>query len=330
MMEIIQTLALLSFITLPIIFVAKYEREKNFRLSIIAQDNHETTTYEDVNSQTAIQIDEETKDQKKAIINICFYFIVFFLFVYVIFAVASKIYLSVNGISIDSLVQGSEEYIAIENDLNLIVNIFTYLIAVIGVVIISFKWIKKDLSTMTGKCIGYGFLGLAIMLGVNVIATIILQLFGINDTSTNQSSIEQIMKSDNGLLLMGITTIILAPIVEELVFRKSIFKLFKNKIYLALVVSSLAFGALHVISPALSILLEIFQGNATYTDLIKELFYLIPYSLMGLPFGFVYIKTNKNITTAIIAHMLNNIFSFISIIILPYIEKLLEQYSQFM
>ena len=101
------------------------------------------------------------------------------------------------------------------------------------------------------------------------------------------------------------------------------FKQFKNK-YLALIVSSLAFGMLHVISSALLVFINITNGEATFFDFVLELIYIIPYSLMGFALGIAYIKSNKNIASSMFAHFLNNLISYIGSLIIALNPELLE------
>ena len=90
--------------------------------------------------------------------------------------------------------------------------------------------------------------------------------------------------------IISIITIgILAPIIEELTFRKAFKDIFKNK-WLFILGSGLIFGALHVV---LSL-------NSPW-----DLFLIIPYSSLGIAFGYTYYKTD-NIYTSIIMHVFHN------------------------
>jgi len=74
--------------------------------------------------------------------------------------------------------------------------------------------------------------------------------------------------------MMIISVVLLGPIVEELIFRKSLFSLFENK-KLAIIISSLIFGLIHLIAePSLA------------SVIINLPAYLIP----GLVFGYFYAK----------------------------------------
>ncbi len=83
-----------------------------------------------------------------------------------------------------------------------------------------------------------------------------------------------------------ITSVILAPIVEEITFRYS-FSRISNK-YLYLIISTLLFAMMHI--------------NLTNTS---EFLFLISYSFIGFSFSFIFYKT-KNILASIIAHFIHN------------------------
>ncbi len=88
---------------------------------------------------------------------------------------------------------------------------------------------------------------------------------------------------------MFITAGILAPIVEELTFRKAIGGIFKNK-WLFCFISGLIFGLLHVL------------GNASSW---YEYLYVISYGGLGFFFAYAYQETGT-IFTSISMHMLHN------------------------
>lgn len=82
---------------------------------------------------------------------------------------------------------------------------------------------------------------------------------------------------------------ICAPIAEELLFRLNFRKSIKNdKVFLW--VSALLFGTMHIVG--------------TYEG-IKDLLYVIPYSILGYQFAKIYVKTD-NIYASIFAHSLHN------------------------
>lgn len=88
-----------------------------------------------------------------------------------------------------------------------------------------------------------------------------------------------------------ISAAIIGPFEEEMVFRKALKDVFKNK-KLFILMSGLIFGALHVIT--------------SFSNPL-ELLYIIPYSALGISFAYMYVKTD-NIFVSIIVHILHNSF----------------------
>lgn len=95
-------------------------------------------------------------------------------------------------------------------------------------------------------------------------------------------------------ILMAISTVLFAPINEELTFRKSIRDAINNK-WAYVLLSGIIFGGLHVIS---------------YVSSPLDLVYLIPYCSLGISFALLYYKTN-NIFSSISMHMMHNLLSII-------------------
>jgi membrane protease YdiL (CAAX protease family) len=144
---------------------------------------------------------------------------------------------------------------------------------------------------------------LYVMLGnyfSNFISTLLSNAFSmpINE-SINQISIVRMLNSE-GVVFIVLSAVVIGPIVEELVFRKSIFGLIHNP-KVALVISSLVFGAIHLTAEA-SIVTALINGVSYFT--------------IGLVFGYIYIKNNKNIMAPIVVHILSNLISVIASIIL--------------
>ncbi len=101
-----------------------------------------------------------------------------------------------------------------------------------------------------------------------------------------------------GAIFMFLSAVFMGPIIEELIFRKSIFGIFKND-QVALVFSSVLFGSIHLIGEA-SILSALVNG--------------ISYFVMGFIFGLIYMKNNKNVMAPIAVHILSNLISILAIL----------------
>lgn len=131
-------------------------------------------------------------------------------------------------------------------------------------------------------------LGVLFVLGCSAVITILQNLFfnifSINDVSWEQT--EEVLSSMS-LGMQIISTVILAPIVEELMFRGMIINRLMSKFpaWAAVLVSAIAFGALH-----LNLTQGIFAG------------------LIGIAFGVVYIKT-RSLWLCIFAHAANNLWA---------------------
>ncbi len=99
-------------------------------------------------------------------------------------------------------------------------------------------------------------------------------------------------------VIMGFSIIILGPIVEEMIYRLPFKRVEKHKL-LNFFVYSLIFALAHI----------------AFTNGIKELIYLIPYSFLSLSIGYSFYKTG-NIYMSIIVHILNN---FINVMVLLFL-----------
>jgi membrane protease YdiL (CAAX protease family) len=131
------------------------------------------------------------------------------------------------------------------------------------------------------------------------ITTVVSIIFGLFiDDSVNQATIEMIM-SNGGAPTMAISVVLLAPILEELVYRKAIFNLLKKYGKPACyAVSIILFTLPHMLSTDMS-------------NMLMWLLQCIPYALSGFLLCYIYDKSNENIYASIGVHMLNNILACI-------------------
>lgn len=181
--------------------------------------------------------------------------------------------------------------------LTMFLNLLNYSVLIILLVGVCFPLLKKDYKIHKKNFVLYtavGFFGLILMYGGNFIGSILLIILGQDTTSVNQETVQVLVGSY--FLPMFFITVIIAPLAEELVFRKCIFGLIDNK-WIALAVSSLSFGLIHVVSGG---------------DFIN----CIPYVLCGISLGLIYIFSNKNIYISITTHALNNLISILLIMLL--------------
>ena len=170
-----------------------------------------------------------------------------------------------------------------------IVNTFTDLILVLILIVLYFKELKKEFKSFKKNwklnmdaAFKYWFIGLMIMCISNIAIGLITSL----GTSSNEQAVQTLVSSTPYLMLF--TAGILAPIAEEITFRKGVSKIFKNK-WVYATASGLIFGLLHVIG----------SGN------ILEYLYVIPYGSLGFFFALTYYDT-KSIYPSIIMHAIHN------------------------
>lgn len=180
-------------------------------------------------------------------------------------------------------------------------NVLIELILFVVVMLLYNKEFKKDYKIFKlnskdniRKIISYFALFIALKIGTALISSILS--FALNFTlgeSENQEAVMKLVSAEP--LLMIINTCILAPFVEEGIFRLSIRKVFNNK-YLFILVSGLFFGMMHIFP----------------TDLPTSLalIYSITYVTMGFYLAYIYTET-ENIWFVIFIHALNNLFSMI-------------------
>ena len=119
----------------------------------------------------------------------------------------------------------------------------------------------------------------------------ILQIITKLEISGNEESVRELISK--APIYMFFSTIIFAPIVEELIFRKTIRNIISKK-YLYIIIAGLIFGVLHI---------------SDYTD-INQLLMGIPYALMGFVFAYIYYRTD-NIFTTMFFHLIHNLILFI-------------------
>lgn len=191
------------------------------------------------------------------------------------------------GIKI-AITKESPDVISESQDMiNSIVFIITNLLLFIVFAIMYFKKTKEDFKRLTKENVKLTIILSVISLIVNIILSVIFER--LNISINNQDTINSML---NVLTIpIAILTMFLAPFIEEIVFRYSLGSLIKNNIVFV-IVSSILFGVMHGI------------GIST-----------IIYIVIGIFFSIIYIKTNKNIVASTIAHVINNLFAIILMLI---------------
>lgn len=154
------------------------------------------------------------------------------------------------------------------------------------------KIFKDNLYANIDLGFKYWSIGLIVMFISNIFINIVLK----NGQAANEQAVQEMITY--APLLMVLNAGIIAPIIEELTFRKA-FKNMFNKKWVFILTSGIIFGALHVVTSITSII---------------DLLYIIPYSSLGIAFAYMYYKTDT-VYTPISMHMIHNtILTIISII----------------
>ena len=147
---------------------------------------------------------------------------------------------------------------------------------------IEWKKFKNSFDKSMDSCIKYWVLGLMGMMISNILINTLFKL--------GQAENEQLVQGmiTDFPLVMLLNAGVIAPIIEELVFRKTFRDTIKGK-WAFILISSLIFGFMHVL---------------VATSLI-EMIFIIPYTLLGMAFAYMYYDTDS-IYTSILAHILHN------------------------
>ena len=128
-----------------------------------------------------------------------------------------------------------------------------------------------------------GYLG---MIFFNLIITFVL-----HKISQNEEEVRELLYAN--IITTMISISIIAPILEELIFRKSIQPVVKNR-WLYVVICGLLFGGAHILTNILS-----------GTFVISDLLYILPYGCLGGSFALMDYNT-KSTFTSIVIHSLHN------------------------
>lgn len=191
-------------------------------------------------------------------------------------------------------------------------NLSVYLIVAAIMIGVTVPLLKPDFRALKRNRISIVFNELVVSVGIfyafiiggSIISSLLMQITNITpQTSDNQFSIEQIATSGAlPLILLILAAVVIGPLVEELVFRKTIFAFFQNN-KVALIVSSSLFSLIHLTT-------ELAEGNFS-----MFLFGFISYAVGGLAFGYLYIRYHRNIWIPTLVHSITNLLSLLLILI---------------
>lgn len=182
-------------------------------------------------------------------------------------------------------------------------NFLAYFVTVIFVILYSRDELKLDFLKLKNKTKFYALYTLIAVVAFMVITLSMEKILkNFQAESENQNLIVFIL-SYGGAAPMIIATVLIAPILEELVYRKAIFKIFKKySVAAAYLFSILAFTLPHVITSDMS-------------DFGNWLIITIPYLVSASLLALIYDKSNENIYVTITVHMINNLIAVILVYI---------------
>ena len=170
---------------------------------------------------------------------------------------------------------------------------------------LNFVFIKKDALALNKNWLVLLF-GLGISFGVSIVGGFVVQSmrasidgvygYALSRESLNQQTIETVMRGEFKWFLI-FTVCIFGPIIEELVFRKAIFSLFKTN-WPGVLISTLVFGAIHVVN------------ESSFTLFAYNIF---AYLVGGLAFSLVYVYSKRNVVVTSVLHILHNTIAVITL-----------------
>lgn len=168
-------------------------------------------------------------------------------------------------------------------------------------------WSKDfaDFKKNWKKYLMYVGLGVAAIFFANFVLSIVYRLFNITGESNNEETITKILLSE-GALPMIISVVIMAPLAEELLFRKIFFgvceKSFNFTPLVTIIISTLVFSFIHV------------------SD-VESLKYIFQYIPLALIMCLVYHFSNNNIFASMLIHAANNGISVVLTYVMVWIQS---------
>ena len=177
------------------------------------------------------------------------------------------------------------KYIHLDSGIMYLLNSFTILIVLIFLYL---KDILKDIKNFKLNTLSSSLKYYLIGLTIYFIYQLIISKSVTNTIPNNEEMVRTLFKTN--FLIAFISSCILAPILEEILFRFTIFKCTNNK-YIFLLSSSILFALFHV----------------TNLQSIIQVFFLFSYLILSFTLTYTLYKS-KNICNSIIIHSIHNLF----------------------
>lgn len=211
--------------------------------------------------------------------------------------IAGWIWLAVHVVLLPQLIAVAAAYMLSRGRMpdDLTLNIWYYLIGLVFLLVTQFKFFRENYHIFTGNmrnALITMLLAFGILIVFGRLFALLTSLFGPLPSSPNQEAVEELATAD--MRRMAASAVIMAPIVEEALFRGMIFGSIrpKNRI-LAYVVSMVVFSLYHVWQYALM--------YRSLTPLVSGAAYLP----IAFVLAFCYDRT-ESIWTPIFFHMFYN------------------------
>lgn len=215
-------------------------------------------------------------------------FVYFFLFQFIFPQIAYRIQLADTNFNI--------------GELKVKYQMLVYIASVIPCILTMIPLLKSEKKININKLLVSIITVIVSGLLLNLIFSFIVTWFnGSYLTSENQAGLNELAIQNKYFFLT--MTIILAPILEELVFRGVLFRGLRGRMgfLVPAMFSSLMFGFIHVFSSLL-------EGS------MIDFFYLFLYSGLGFLFCIIY-EYNKSIYACIIVHIFYNLYASMNLIL---------------
>lgn len=178
----------------------------------------------------------------------------------------------------------------------------------IGVAIIAYDWkfIKEQLrkNLYRKETYIYGLVGAVVLMGISLLLPIIFQMIdpNISHMPENEASIDEMLKGVPFAISVLMVAIIV-PFIEELVFRAGVMGLLLgNKVgksYIPYIIGAIIFALGHDTT--------IFNDPTN----IQNIYFFSMYFAIALVLAVFYKKSNHNLLTVFIIHMINNFISLL-------------------
>ena len=177
------------------------------------------------------------------------------------------------------------KYTHLNSNVIYLINSFTILICLI---LVYFKEIKEDIKNFKLKNLSISLKYYIIGLTIYFIYQLIISKTITSNIPSNEEMVRNLFKTN--IFIAFVSSCFLAPILEEILFRFTLFKCTKNK-YIFLLTSSILFSLFHV----------------TNLQSIIQIFFLCSYLILSFTLSYILYKS-KNICNSILVHSIHNLF----------------------